>query len=125
MTATVEINGGVLRVALSGASGAVAFKSEVEVPLADVRTATVEDAGEARSEQGAKEYWPVHGSFVPGVLRAGSFGKGDNKQFWYVHEHRGPVLVVDLEHDTYARIVLQLDDPQATADAINQARAGA
>jgi hypothetical protein len=121
MTATVELADDKLRVDLAGASGTLAFKSHVEVPLGDVRAAHVEEASEARSEQGAKEYWPVHGSFVPGVIREGTFGKGDDKQFWYVHEHSGPVLVVDLDHDTYSRIVLQIADPDGTAEAINAA----
>ncbi len=122
MTAAVEIDGDSLRVRLSGASGKLALRSEVEVPLADVRVATVETASEARKEQGAKDYLPVRGSFVPGLIREGTFGKGDDREFWYVHEHKGSVLVVELDHDEFARLVLQVDDPEATAAAVNDAR---
>ncbi|MBI2704266.1 MAG: hypothetical protein HYX32_03085 [Actinobacteria bacterium] len=125
MTATVEVDGTNLRVSLSGASGKLALKSQLEIPIADVRVAKVETASEARSEQGAKDYWPVRGNFVPGLIREGTFGKGDDKEFWYLHEHTGPVLVVDLEHDEYARLVLQVAEPEKTASAINEACGGA
>lgn len=122
MAATVEIDGTDLRVHLGGASGKLAWKSEVTVPLADVREARVESASAARTEQGAKDYWPVHGAFVPGVVREGTFGKGDDKEFWYVHEHKGDVVVVELEHDEYARLVVEVDQPAETAAAVNAAR---
>jgi hypothetical protein len=32
------------------------------------------------------------------------------------------VLVIDLEHEKYARLVLEVPDPQAEADKINAAR---
>ncbi len=121
MTATVEIDGDDLRVHLSGASGKLALKTELAVPLADVREARVESASEARKEQGAKDYLPVRGNFVPGLIREGTFGRGDDREFWYVHEHKGSVVVVELAHDEYARLVLQVDDAEATAAAVNDA----
>lgn len=123
MTATVTITDDTLEIRLHGVSDTLAIKGHIDVPLADVRGAEVEPVGQARSEQGLPELWPVEGEFVPGVVRIGTFGKGDAKQFWYVHEHAGEVLVVDLDHDRYARAVLEVDDAASLADRINAASA--
>ena len=55
------------------------------------------------------------GSYIPGVITAGSYGTGDNRTFWDVR--RGdPVLVITCtEGSPYRQIVLEVDDARATA----------
>jgi hypothetical protein len=124
MSAEVVIDGNALRVELSGLTGKLSMKSQLEVQIADVtgvRVATVDDA---REGQPLKELWPVVGTWFPGWFKIGSFGKGDQKQFWYVHDH-DRVLVIDLAHDEYVRLVLEVDDPDTVAEQINASRAHA
>src|SRR5881296_2494800 len=61
VSAEVVIDGNALRVELSGLTGKLSMKSQLEVPIADVigvRVATVDDA---REGQPLKELWPVVG----------------------------------------------------------------
>lgn len=124
MSATVVIDGDALRVELSGLSGKLSMKSQVEVPLADVVKARVTTVDDAREGQPLKELWPVVGTWFPGWFKIGSFGKGDQKQFWHVHNH-DRVLVIDLDHDEYVRLVLEVDDPDSVANRVNASRADA
>jgi hypothetical protein len=121
MTATVTLTDDALQVRLHGTSAEVALKGQIDVPLAAVRGARVEPVGQARSEQGVPEVWPIEGEWIPGVVRIGSFGKGDTKQFWYVHEHSGEVLVIDLDHEKFSRVVLEVDDAAGLARQIGAA----
>jgi hypothetical protein len=43
--------------------------------------------------------------------------------FWDVHDPDRTV-VIELDHERFARLVLEVEDPQATAAAINAAVAG-
>ena len=122
MSAAVVIEGDKVRVELSGFTGKLSMKSQLEVPLADVVDARVTTVAEAREGQPLKELWPVKGTWFPGWFKIGTFGEGDTKQFWYVHDH-DRVLVVDLAHDEYVRLVLEVDDVDAAAEQINAAHA--
>jgi hypothetical protein len=124
MSATVVIDGDVFRVELSGFSGKLSMNSQVEVPMADVVSARATSVDDAREGQPLKELFPVVGTWFPGLFKLGSFGTGDQKQFWYVHDH-DRVLVIDLDHDEYTRLVLEVDDPDQVAARINARRAHA
>ena len=53
------------------------------------------------------------GTSIPGVIRAGSYGRGDARDFWDVRKG-AQVLVIQLKPGTsYRRIVLEVDDPHA------------
>lgn len=59
------------------------------------------------------------GTAIPG-FRAGSYGTGDQRSFWLVR--RAPdVLVIELVDRPYRRIVLEVDDPEATASSLRAA----
>jgi hypothetical protein len=52
------------------------------------------------------------GTGFPGVIRAGSYGTGDRRDFWLVRR-AAEVLVIELEPgEPYRRIVLELADPR-------------
>ena len=120
MAAEVVVDGAVLRVSFSGASLVWALRRRLEVPLAHVRGVRI---GPRRALQRQRPALRLPGTWVPGVITAGTFrtwSGRDGKQLWDVR--RGDdVLVVDLDHDPYARIVLEVADPQATAAAIDHA----
>lgn len=65
----------------------------------------------------------VPGTDVPYVVMAGSsvFLDGEHA-FWDVHDPDRTV-VIGLDHERFANLVLEVDDPQATAAAINAALA--
>lgn len=118
MSITIEVSESELSVELSGVSTVLALRSHLTVPLSEVEGAAVMSLEQARSEGvGIK----VPGVRIPGVFRAGSYRTGDSWQFWYVGQP-DRVLVIDLADDRYERLVLEVDDPDAEAARINDAR---
>jgi hypothetical protein len=66
----------------------------------------------------------VPGTDLPHVVMAGSFLFLDGEHaFWDVHDPERTV-VIELDHERFTKLVLEVEDPQATAAAINTAIAG-
>jgi hypothetical protein len=66
----------------------------------------------------------VPGSDMPYVVMAGSFVFLDGEHaFWDVHDPERTV-VIELDHERFAKLVLEVEDPPATAAAVNAAVAG-
>ncbi len=122
MPVEIDISDDHIAVVLSGWSGFFALKRRLEVPYPNVINAHVEAIGQARSE---KSILKNRGTDFIRLMTAGSFGRGDSKQFWYVKRIRGndPVLVIDLKDFKYSRIVLEISDPMSRAELISAAAA--
>ena len=91
------------------------LKSRLEIPLAHVRGATA-DPGVAHDRGG----WRGPGTYVPGVLTAGTFHQDGDRVFWDVHDP-AQAIIVELDDERYQRLVVQVDDPKSTAETINRA----
>ncbi len=114
------VDGGVVRVNLTGASAVWALRRRVEASLDQVVSARVADRATAQGQRPLLR-WP--GTHLPGVITAGTYrglGSRTARQFWSVRRS-GRVLVVDLDGGRYARLVLELPDPDGTATVINAA----
>jgi hypothetical protein len=62
------------------------------------------------------------GTAIPGVIIAGSYQNlGDRKEFWCTH-FKGNTIVIDLEHEQYNRIVLDLPEHQPVNEWIDHLR---
>ncbi len=60
------------------------------------------------------------GTAIPGVIIAGSYQNlGDRKEFWCTH-FKGNTIVIDLEHEHYNRIVLDLPENQLVSEWIDR-----
>jgi hypothetical protein len=61
------------------------------------------------------------GSYLPGVITAGSYGLGVHRTFWDVRR-ADRLLVIDIRPGdaTYYRLVLEVPDPDATAAALSR-----
>lgn len=90
----------------------------IRVPLAHVRGAT-EDNG-IRNDLGMKTV----GLAIPGLIHLGRFRKQGDKQFVSARP-RQHLVVVELEHETWARLIIGVADARAAAQAINAAIAQA
>ena len=84
-------------------------RREVSVPVAAVEGVCV-----ARRESVPAKGLRVPGTSIPGVIRAGSYGSGDERDFWDVRRGED-VLVVQLRPgaDEYRRLVLEVRDPHS------------
>lgn len=60
------------------------------------------------------------GTYVPGVIAAGTFYQEGEKVFWDVHNPE-KTEVIRLRDEKYSRLVVEVEDPPATVVAIQEA----
>jgi hypothetical protein len=114
--AEIEITATSLIVHIRGADRFFAFKSQLEMPLEHV--AAVE-----ASVPEARDFWHglrIVGTELPGVITAGSFVHRGEWAFWDVHDPDKAVMI-RLHDEHYAKLIIGVDDPAATAKEINAA----
>jgi hypothetical protein len=110
----VEITSSSLRVVVKGFDKVLALKSSVEVPLTHVRGAS-QDPDALRERHGLR----LGGTSLPGVVAAGTFYDG---RWWFLDVHHPEVAVkIDLDHEHYAALIVEVENPEETVAAINAA----
>lgn len=114
--AEIEIADETLTVRLRGWEVVWALRRRVAVPLARVRGARLDPVAAGRPK-GFR--WP--GSRLPGVITAGTFVRKGGRDFWSVRDPTKAVVIA-LAGKPYARLIVQVADPQATVAAIEAAR---
>jgi hypothetical protein len=119
MAASVEVGGDSLVVHIDGADRLWAIKSRLEIPLANVVSAAAAGA-EARSWLHGIRVGAAH---IPGVLSAGRFYSHGQLVFWDVHD-ADKAIGIELRDERYARLVIEVADPEAEIRRITQAAAG-
>ena len=115
--ARVSIDGDALRVDVEGLDRVWSLKSQLMVPLKHVRGATA-DPGIAAEPKG----WRLPGTHLPGVIVAGTFYRDGERIFWDVHDGSHAV-VIELKDENYARLVVEVQNPPATVDLVENALA--
>ena len=97
-----------------------AMKRSVTVPLLRVAHVTASDAAGV-PRRGMR----MPGTALPGVIRSGSYGSAPQRELWNVRR-AARVLVIDLNPpEPYARIVLEVADPDGLAEQLREALAAA
>lgn len=114
--ARVNIDGDTLVVEMEGLDKLWALKSRLEIPLENVRGATI-DPGIVREPKGIR----APGTHLPGVLVAGTFHVNGQRVFWDVRDP-SKAVVIELADERYARLVVQVDDPRAAVDLIERSK---
>ena len=116
--ARVTVREGKLRVKITGIDRVLALRLEVEVPLAHVRGATIDP------QLGHKHPWlgvgSAPGTPYPGVRALRGMLQQADWVFWDVHD-ADQAIVIELADEHYARLVVEVDDPQAVVAEIEQA----
>jgi hypothetical protein len=106
---TISIDGSTLVLEVEGLDKLWSLRSRLEVPLVNVLA--------IRADPHATRGWfdglKVAGSFIPGVLTAGTFYERDGLVFWDVHEPANAVAI-ELAHERYRRLIVEVADPAAT-----------
>jgi hypothetical protein len=114
--AEIEITPTSLVVHINGADQFFALKSRLEVPLEHI-------AGVDASVPEARQIWHglrVGGTNLPGVITAGRYLHHGEWAFWDVHDP-DKAIAIRLHDEHYAKLVIGVDDPAATASAIASA----
>lgn len=113
--ATISVGAGVLMVHVRGLDKLWSFRSQLTIPLSHVRGATTDAAVIGRPEG-----WRGPGTSIPGVITAGTFHHDGAKVFWDVHD-MAKAVAIEVEHDEYERLVIEVDDPISTVELIERA----
>jgi hypothetical protein len=111
----VTINGDRVLFEVEGWDKLWSLRSRLEIPLAHIKGAHPDPDPAMGWFQGLK----LAGSDLPNIFRAGTFYQEGGLVFWDVHrpEH---ALVVDLDHERYRELVIEVADPITTAALINE-----
>ncbi|MDQ6768674.1 MAG: PH domain-containing protein [Gemmatimonadota bacterium] len=92
------------------------LKSRLDIPLAHIRSVRIDP-------EAARGWWHgirVLGSQIPGVLTAGTFYEKGGIVFYDVHDP-DRTIVLELEHESYKRLIVEVKDPVATRTMIERA----
>lgn len=71
---------------------------------------------------GGEIRWP--GTYIPGMIKAGTFYGRGRRTFWDV-AHRERAIVVELANDRYDAVIVEVADPAAAVARIERARRSA
>jgi hypothetical protein len=112
----IEITASALVVRVEGLHKLWAFKSQLDIPLAHV-------VGIERDEAEARVWWhgvKMPGTNIPNILTAGTFYEHGDRVFWDVHrpEH---TVAIQLADESYKRLVVEVEDVDATIAAVRAA----
>jgi len=91
----------------------VRFNKLWEIPLANIEGATSD------APQNNWREIKAPGSFVPGVIKAGTYYTDRGKEFWYVTKDSN-YLTVELRNESYKRMILTLDENAVWVERINE-----
>lgn len=101
-----------LRIVLKGFDKVLALRSSITVPIGHVRGAT-------RAPDTLPHGLRLPGTWLPGLVKAGSFYNGTWRSI-AVHDVKRAVNI-ELDHEHYAALIVEVEDPAATVAAINAA----
>lgn len=114
----ISIEDTTLHINIKGWDVLFSLKSHLQVAVKNIKDARI-DAEKARS-------WPeglrLPGSFLPGVITAGSYYElGAGKwEFWDVHNPESSI-VIELENEPYERLIIEVPNPQEAVSKIRAA----
>jgi hypothetical protein len=112
----VEIYGDALIVHVRGMDRLFSLKSCLEIPLSHVLGAVADPQIAGGHSRGLR----APGTHLPGVITAGTFYQEGDRVFWNVRDPE-KAIVIRLEDERYARLVIEVEDPTSTVAAIEEA----
>jgi hypothetical protein len=92
------------------------LKSRLDIPLENVKNAFVDPEPAMGWFQGLK----LAGADLPNIFRAGLFLQDGDKVFWDVR-HPKKTIVIELEGEGYARLIVEVKKPSDAVRHIKQA----
>ena len=101
---------------VEGAHKLWSMKSQIDIPLAHI-------AGAEVNHDQVSSWWhgfKLLGTDLPGLFAMGTFYYHGELVFWDVTDLR-KTIIVSLEHERYKKLIIEVDDPDATAGMLNAA----
>ena len=95
------------------------LRSRLDIPLAHIRAVQIDP-------DAARGWWHglrLLGSNIPGVLTVGTFYQHGEIVFCDVHDPER-TIVLELDHEKYKRLIVEVENPQTARTMLNQALKG-
>ena len=112
MAIRLQPEGDVVVVSLTGLNRIFAIKGRLDITKSHITSVEVMPRKAVPPTPGT--WLRAPGTFVPGLIRHGSYGREPNREFWAVYRQRD-VLVISVTDWAYSRLVLATRDPRADA----------
>jgi len=113
--ADVELTPTELIVHIRGIDELLALKVQLQVPLEHIAGVDV------RPDEATQVWHGLRiGTNLPGVITAGRFLQHGEWAFWDVHDPND-AIAIRLHDEHYAKLVIGVEDPEATTEAIRAA----
>jgi hypothetical protein len=112
----VSITGDRVRFDVEGWDKLWAFKSQLDIPVAHIRSVRFDPDAATGWWHGLR----IPGTQIPGVITAGTYYQRDGAVFYDVHDPQR-TIVLELDHEHYKRLVVEVDDPLATVKQLQAA----
>ena len=115
----ISIEGDRLNFSVEGWDKLWAMRSQLSIPLEHVREARIDP-------EPARGWWhglKLLGTQLPGLVTAGSFYQSEGVVFYDVHDPER-TIVLELDHENYSRLIVEVENPADSLALINGAIAG-
>jgi hypothetical protein len=83
------------------------LRSQLKIPRAHIKGAH----HDPQPAMGWFDAIKLGGTSIPHVFRAGTFYQQGNLVFWDVHDPE-KTIVIDLEHEHFAKLIIEVADPE-------------
>jgi len=112
----ISIEDGLVNFDVEGIDKLWSFKSRLTIPLTHILSVKIDTEAATGWWHGLK----LVGTQVPGVLTAGTFYENGGIVFYDVHDPE-KTIVLELEHERYQRLIVEVESPHATLRALEKA----
>jgi len=106
----ISIVGDHIHIDVEGWDKLWAFRSQLDIPVAHIRSVRIDPDAATGWWHGLR----MPGTQIPGVITAGTYYQSEGAVFYDVHDPRR-TIVLELDHEHYRRLVIEVEDPLATA----------
>lgn len=113
---TISVSNDRIHFDVEGIDRMWALRSQLEFPLSHIRSVRVDP-------EAAKGWWHgirLWGSNIPGILTAGTFYQNGRVVFYDVHDPLR-TIVIELDHEHYDRMVVEVEEPEVEAKKVERA----
>jgi hypothetical protein len=111
----VSVNGEKAVFEVEGFDKLWSLRSRLEIPVAHIKSVVADPSAARGWYHGIR----LLGTNVPGILTAGTFHRDGNNVFWDVHNPER-TIVLDLDHEFYDKLIIEVDDPAKTVALLQQ-----
>lgn len=111
----ISIEGDRVHFDVEGLDRLWSLRSRLDIPLAHIRAVQIDP-------EAARGWWhglKLLGTNIPGILTVGTFYQHGEVVFYDVHDPER-TIVLELEHETYKRLIVEVEDPQKTRSMIER-----